>query len=277
MKTTAEIPLPSNGSARHPIRASWKGYLRIGDLMIPVLLFGVTRSTTPRFTQLHAVDHAPVRRVTLCSKDGEQLTENDIVRAVEYAGKYVELSDDELERHSDVERDIIIRQITLPENIDPIYYDTPYYIVTDKGGELAYSIVRRAFEQTGKSAIATFMFYGRERLAVISSKQDILHLQTLRFQEDILPRGELRTPSLPQPSPAQVAVAAQLLDRYTMPFHASDYRDQQTDALNALLERKAAGLPLKKSARIASSATPEDQVIAKMKRLLAEDPKALHR
>ena len=275
MKSITERLQTNAVDVSRPMRASWKGYLRLGDLMMPVRLYSATRSISPRFVQLHAEDHEPIRRVTLCSRDGEQLTEGDIVRAVEYAGVYVEIDDDELERNSPLERDIVIRQITEPGDIDSIYYDNPYYVIPDAGGELAYAIVRRAFEKTRKNAVATFLFYGRERLALISCQDGMIHLHTLRFHEEIVPKNEVPIPALPQPSPSQIAVASQLLERYAMPFHASDYRDQQADVLNEFIERKAKGLPPKKLARISSSATPENEVMAKMRQMLGEDPRAL--
>lgn len=257
-------------------RASWKGYFRIGNVVMPVRLYTATRSITPHFVQLHAKDHAPVQRITVCMKDGEELKDGDIVRAAEYDGKYIELSEDELERQAGFERDIVVRQITEVSEISPIYYDSPYYLVPDKGGELMYSILRRAFEKMHKVAIATLLFYGHERLGVVSSHDGTLYFQLLRFHDEILPRSDAPSPALPQPSPAQISVASQLLERYNLAFHPSDYRNQQIDLLNELVERKAKGLPLKKREYIAESATPESEVIHKMKEMLADGPRTLH-
>lgn len=166
------------------MRASWKGYFRIGEVTVPVRLYAATRSMAPHFVQLDAKNHAPVRRVTINAEDDRELADGDIVRAAEYDGTFVELSEKEIELHSGFERDIVIRQITDADKIDPIYYN--------------------------------------------------------------------------------------------MPFYASDYRNQQVDLLNELIERKAKGLPLKKRTYTASSATPEDEVIEKMKKMLGDDPRALH-
>lgn len=257
------------------MRASWKGYFRIGDIAVPVRLYGATRSVVPHFVQLHAKDHAPVQRMTVCMKDGEELSEGDIVRAVEYEGKYIVLDERDIERHAGFERDIVVRQITEMNMINPIYYDKPYYMTPDKGGEMAYAVLRRAFEKTDKVAIATFLFYGRERLVAISITDGLLYAQVLRFQEEIVPKSEIKVPALSQPSPSQIAVASRLLDQYSLPFHASDYRNQQADLLNELIERKAKGLPLKKNVRVAAGATPEREVIEKMEQMLAEGPLAL--
>lgn len=275
MKNPTEPATRRSSGSRNLPRASWKGYFRIGDLMVPVRLYGAVRSSSPRFVQLHAADHAPVRRLTVCSKDGAQLSDGDIVRAVEHDGKYIEMDDDALERSGSLERDIVVRQIAEVGDVAAMYYDTPYYLVADQGGELAYAMLRRAFEKTNKIAIVTFLFYGRERLAVVSALEDVLYLQTVRFYDEIMPRSELRTPALPQASPAHVAVASRLLERYSMPFHLSDYHDRQTDTLLELIERKSKGLPLKKSATIPASATPEDEVLAKMEQMLGGDPKTL--
>lgn len=257
------------------MRASWKGYFRIGDVMMPAKLHAATRSVGPHFIQLHAVDHSPITRVTVCLQDGEELTEDDIVRAAEYDGSYVELTDKELERSTGFERNIVIRQFTDRAAIDPIYYDNPYYLAPGKGGELTYAILRRAFERTNKVAIATFLFYGRERLAVVSLQGEVIMIQVLRFYDEIVPWSDVRTPALPQPSPAQISIASQLMERYNAPFYARDYRNQQLDMIQEVIAAKAKGLPLKKRTMIAPEATPDSEVSAKMKSMLGEDPKAL--
>jgi DNA end-binding protein Ku len=257
------------------MRASWKGYFRIGDVMLPVKLYAATRTVGPRFIQLHAVDHSPVTRVTICLQDGEELKEDEIVRAAEYDGKYIELSEKDLERYTGFERNIVIRQFSDAAEIDPIYYDTPYYLAPDQGGELTYAILRRAFERTHKIAIATFLFYGRERLAVVSLQGEVIMAQTLRFYEEILPRSDITLPAMPQPSPAQISVASRLMEQYATSFYASDYRNQQQDRIQEVIEAKAKGLPIKKQTSIASEATPDSEVSAKLKSMLSEDPKAL--
>jgi len=257
------------------MRASWKGYFRVGDVMLPVKLYAATRSIGPHFIQLHAIDHSPVTRVTVCLQDGEEINEDDIVRAAEYDGKYIELSEKELERSTGFERNIVIRQFTDRADINLIYYDSPYYLAPDQGGELTYAILRRAFERTNKVAIATFLFYGRERLALVSLQDEIIIVQTLRFYDEILPGSDIKLPAIPQPSPAQISIASSLMERYSAPFYARDYRNQQQDLIREVIEAKAKGLPVKKRESIAPETTPASQVSAKMKSMLGEDPKAL--
>lgn len=258
------------------MRASWKGNFRIGDVIFPVKLYSATRSIAPHFTQLDSKDRLPVKRVAISSKDGRQLKEDEIIKAVEYEGKMVELGEDELELHSNVERDVVVRQITDPSGIDPIYYDSPYYLIPDKDGELAFSILRRAFEKTNKVAISTLLFYGRERLAAISSRAGVMYLQTLHFHEEIVPKTDIRMPALPRPAPAQIAIASKLLEHHSLPFYASDFRSQQMDLLKYIIERKSKGLPLKKYKAVSSGATPEEEVMDKMQQMLQKNPQEMN-
>ena len=78
------------------MRASWTGHFRIGNVTFPVRLYSATRSSAPKFIQLHAHDHSPVTRVTVCLQDGEELKEQDLIKAAEYGGKYVELSNSDI-------------------------------------------------------------------------------------------------------------------------------------------------------------------------------------
>lgn len=257
------------------MRASWSGHFRLGNVILPVKLFSATRDVGPQFVQLHAEDHSPVTRLTVCLQDGEELSEKDLIKAAEHDGSYIELSKSDIERVGVFERNIAVRQFTDPGDIAPIYYDKPYYLVPDTGGEQAYSILRRAFEKTGKVAIVTFLFYDRERLGVVSEQDGILVLQTLRFAEEIIPRENIRTPGLPQPTPEQAATASRLMEHYAASFHAQDYRNQQQDYVNELIERKAKGLAPKKQKQVTAETTPAEEITTRMKTMLGEKPKTL--
>jgi DNA end-binding protein Ku len=252
------------------MRASWSGYFKLGDLTIPVRLFSAVHSVAPHFIQLHATDHAPVARVLRCMQDGEDLEMEDIVRAVEYEGGYVELTDSEIEANDAMDRDIVVRQFSEPSHISSFYYEKPYYIVPGSGGELAYTIIRQALVQTNKVAVITYMSYEKEHIGIVSAMEGILFLQQLRFADEIIPRASIKTPTLPQPSPGYINSAIELIERYSAPFYIGDYRNQQTTALQELIERKAKGLPLKKVNKVAPQTTPEDQLMPQLRALLTK-------
>lgn len=250
------------------MRASWNGYLRLGDVVLPVRLYSGVKSAAPHFMRLHAVDRSPVTQVMMCQSDGRRLHPNDMIRAVEVDGRYIEITEKDLKLSGATDRNITVRQFSDHGAIDSIYYDKPYYIVPGRGGELAYTILRQAFMKSGKVAIATYVFYEKEHLGIIKAYDGILLLQQLRFANEIVPRRDIETPSLPQPAPSNVDVATRLMDRHNSPFFIDDYRNEQLASLKEVIDRKAKGLPPKRQPEIAPSATPEDQVVSKLEALL---------
>jgi len=249
------------------MRASWNGYFKLANLVLPVRLYSATTSSAPSFVQLHALDHAPVRRVAVCSQDGEELEADEIIRAVEHDGVLIELTDSEIGRVHDGDKSMIVRQFTDPAAIDPMYYNKPYYMVPDTGGELAYTVLHRAFEKAGKLAVVTYRYYERARLGIVRPYDGLLMLQQLRFADELLGRRDIKAPALPQPSPAQVRLAAAAIDRYVSPFYIDDYRNEQIDELNELVARKAKGLAPKRQPRIMPQTTPEDELTSTLESL----------
>lgn len=250
------------------MRASWNGYFKLADVVLPIRLYSAITSTLPSFVQLHGRDHAPIRRITVCSQDGEELSADDIVRAVERDGRLVELSESDLARSHTEDKSIIVRQFAEPGAIDPIYYDKPYYMVPGTGGELAYTVLRQAFQKAGKVALVTYMYYERARLGIVRHRDGMLVLQQLHFADELLPRSKLKTPALPQPSPAQVNLAASLMERYASSFYIDDYRNNQVDELNELIDRKMRGLAPKRRSRVTPQTTPEDELTPALRALV---------
>jgi DNA end-binding protein Ku len=254
------------------MRASWNGYLRVGNLTLPVRLYSATKSVTPHFVRLHAKDYSPVTQVLKCQKDGAELHADDIIRAVQFEGKYIEISEKDIQKSGLGDKNITVRQFSESEAINPIYYDKPYYIVPGKGGELAYTILRQAFIKSRKVAVVTYMLYEKEHLAILRPLEGILLLQQLRFAEEIVPRRDIATPSLPQPAPGHVDTATKLMERYDSSFYIEDYRNEQLDRLNELIDRKAKSLPPKRQQQIAPKTTPEKDVMPTLRALLVEKP-----
>jgi DNA end-binding protein Ku len=250
------------------MKASWNGYFRVGELTVPMRLYSGTQSVTPRFVLLHAKDHSPVTRVTKCKKDGEELNPGDIIKAVEQNGKYLEVNDTDIQIGSTADKVIIVRQFSDSGVVNPVYYEKPYYMVPGKGGEVAYTLLRQAFIKTNKVAITTFSLYEKEHIGIVSVSDGVLILQQLRFADEIVPRSEIKTPSLPQPSPEQVDVAIRLMERYSTPFYIEDYRNEQLDELNEIIDRRGQGLPLRHKPQIAPHTTPEEELMPKLRALL---------
>lgn len=257
------------------MKASWIGYFRVGELTVPMRLYTGTQSIAPHFIQVHAKDHSPIMRVSKCKKDGQELHSGDIARAVEQDGKLIEIRDADMQVSGDADKSIIVRQFSDSGVVDPVYYEKPYYMVPGKGGEPAYTLLRQAFTQTKKVAIATFTMYEKEHIAIVSAVEGILMLQQLRFADEIVPRSAIKTPPLPQPSPDQVDAAVRLMERYSSPFYIEDYRNERLDELMEVIDRRAKGLPLKRKPQIAPQTTPENELVPKLRALLAHSSNEL--
>lgn len=249
------------------MRATWTGYLKIGKLHVPVRLYPATRSTAPHFVQLHAADRSPVSRVAKCQQENKEIAASEVIRAVEYEGGYVELAEADL-GHGHADKSITVSRFSAPQAIDPVYCDKPYYVVPAARGELAYALLREAFVKVDRVAVAKFMLYEKEHLGIILPRDGILMLQQLRFADEIVPRSDINSPSLPQPTPGQIALAAQPMERYTAPFYVGDYRNEQRDRLQETIERKAKGLPPKRERAVAPQSTPEEEVATTIGELL---------
>lgn len=250
------------------MKASWSGYLRVGELTLPIRLYSGVKSISPRFIQLHAKDKSPITRVSKCKKDGEELQPSDIIRAVEHDGKYIEVKESDVQLTTGDDKSIIVHQFSDDGAVDPVYYEKPYYMVPGKGGETAYTLLRQAFTQTKKVAITTYTLYEKEHIGIVSVADSILMLQQLRFADEIVARSEIKTPSLSQPSPDQIDAAVRLMERYSAPFYIEDYRNEQLDELNEMIDRRAKGLPLKSKQRIAPHVTPDEELVPKLRALL---------
>jgi DNA end-binding protein Ku len=130
------------------------------------------------------------------------------------------------------------------DEIDPIYFDSPYYLGPAEGAEKAYSLLASAMARSGKVAIARFVFRNKEHLAALRAADGVLTLTTMRFADEVVPPGELDDvlpAEPPKPAKREVEMAEQLIDSLTREFDPTAYRDEYREELMALIERKAEG------------------------------------
>jgi DNA end-binding protein Ku len=259
------------------MKASWDGYIALGQLGIPVRLYSATKQSRPKFVQLHEKDSAPVGRVLKCSAENREISGKEIVRAVEYEpGHYITLTGKELERNLPASAKIIdVKQFCEVSDIDPIYYERPYYVAPSRGGERAYSLLREALTRSNKIIIAQYSMVGREHIGAIGLHKDLLVLQQLRFADEIIARSEIKTRALPRPSPNEVDTLRSVIEHFSGPFYIEDYHDNYTEQIQTLIERKIKGLPPQRREAISANATPEQEIISALKNTLKSDSKQL--
>jgi DNA end-binding protein Ku len=228
-------------------RAIWSGSISFGLLNVPVKLYSAVSKQTVRFRELREGDGSRVKHKRVAESDGKEVPYEKIVKGYEYApDQYVVLTKDEL---SDLEpqrsRAIEIQDFVDLDDIDPIYFEQPYYLGPDKGAERAYGLLVQAMKDARKVAVARFVLRNKEHLAAIRPMDDVLTLTTMRFHDEVTSPEDLDDvfeDSKPKkPEQKELAMAKQLIESLTSDFNPSSYHDEYREELLDLLESKAAG------------------------------------
>src|SRR5215213_5258475 len=174
-------------------RAIWSGSISFGLLNVPVKLYSAVSKQTVRFRELREGDGSRVKHKRVAESDGKEVPYEKIVKGYEYApDQYVVLTKDEL---SDLEpqrsRAIEIQDFVDLDDIDPIYFEQPYYLGPDKGAARAYALLVQAMKDSRKVAVARFVLRNKEHLAAIRPMEDVLTLTTMRFHDEVTSPKEL--------------------------------------------------------------------------------------
>jgi DNA end-binding protein Ku len=229
-------------------RAIWSGSISFGLLNVPVKLYSAVSKQTVRFKELREGDGARIRHKRVAENDGKEVPYEKIVKGYEYApDQYVVLTKEELaELDPKRTRAIEIQDFVDLDDIDPIYFEQPYYLGPDKGAERAYALLVQAMKEARKVAIARFVLRNKEHLAAIRPMGDVLTLTTMRFHDEVSSPndldGEVFEEAKPKkPEQRELEMAKQLIESLTSDFKPNQYRDEYREELLDLLERKAAG------------------------------------
>jgi DNA end-binding protein Ku len=224
-------------------RAIWSGALTFGLVNVPVKLFTAVTQKEVRFHMLHAKDGARIRMKRFCSAEDREVPYEDIVKGYEVAkDRYVTLTPEELDAvNPKATRTIEIRDFVDLANIDPIYYETTYYLVPEKSAAKAYRLLLDAMRKTGKVAMATFVLRTREALCCVRPIEGALALSTMNRADEVVPVSSLEVPRASEPSDRELHMAEQLVGSLSAPFEPERYPDVYRDAVLEVVEKKAAG------------------------------------
>jgi DNA end-binding protein Ku len=229
-------------------RAIWSGSISFGLLNVPVKLYSAVSKQTVRFRELREDDGARVRHKRVAEGDGKEVPYEKIVKGYEFApDQYVVLTREELaELDPKKTRAIEIQDFVDLDDIDPIYFEQPYYLAPDKGAAKAYALLVQAMKETRKVAIARFVLRNKEHLAAIRPMDDVLTMATMRFHDEVTPPNELdgdvfEEEKPKKPEKRELEMAKQLIESLSSDFEADRYRDEYREELLSLLERKAEG------------------------------------
>src|SRR5918994_3359384 len=227
-------------------RAIWSGTISFGLLNVPVRMFSAVARRSIGLREIRESDSARIKHRRVAEGTDEEVPYENIVKAYELSpGQYVPLSKDEMAALApEKTRAIDVQDFVDIEEIDPMYFDSPYYLGPSEGAEKAYALLGAAMENSGKAAIARFVFRNKEHLAAIRASDGVLTLTTMRFHDEVVPPSELDD-ALPDKKPKvakrEREMAEQLIDSLSTEFRPDDYRDEYREQLLALIEQKAEG------------------------------------
>ena len=234
------------------MHALWKGSIAFGLVNIPIRMYVAARDREFKFVMLHNKDHSEIRYARICKEDGEEVPWKDIVKGYEYTkGEYLILTEEDLKKIG-LERaaTIDIVEFVDEKEIDPIFYNKPYYLEPDKGGAQAYTLLREALRKSKKVGIAKYVFHNREHIAVLKPYENTLVLNQLRYFEEMVSPKTLEIPESGKTSEKEIDIAMKLIEHLTQHFKPKDFQDPYFKEMEALIEKKAKGK------RIPSKAKP---------------------
>src|ERR1051326_6703743 len=224
------------------MRAIWKGNISFALVSIPISLFSATRRNELSFHYLHKKDMSPVSYKRFCDSEDTEVPWEEITRGYEFEkGQYIEITDEDLDK-ADIEltKTIQIVEFVHEDEIDPLFFDKPYYLEPQKGGDRAYALMRDALAASKKVGIAKVVLKSREHLAAVKSVGEMMTLQTMRFAHEIVETDSLNLPKKADISKKEMDLANTLIDSMSDKFDPKKYKDDYYDKVMEVIQMKVA-------------------------------------
>jgi DNA end-binding protein Ku len=227
-------------------RAIWTGAISFGLVTIPVKLYSAVQRKSVRFHQLNGKTGVRIQQKRVDPSTGDEVAYDDIVKGYELsADRYVVIEPGELEALDPKKtKTIDIEDFVEESEIDPIFYDHPYYLAPGAGGAKPYRLLLEAMRETGRVAIAKVVIRSKEQLVAIRPMGDALEMSTMVFADEVLDAArldELPDPDEIETSERELDIARQLVDSLAGRWEPEKYRDTYREEVLALIERKASG------------------------------------
>jgi DNA end-binding protein Ku len=224
----------------------WSGNIGFGLVSVPIKMVSATKSQDVRFNQLEEGTGSRIRYRKVSEATGDEVPSDRIVKGYQLSpGQYVVVEDDEMQALAPkASRTIEIEDFVDLDQIDPIYFESTYYLVPDRAAAKPYRLLVEAMTQLEKVAVGRIVMRGKEHLVAIRPRDDVLCVETMRYADEVVTPNELE--GLPEdedvaPTQRELDMAQQLIESLAGDFEAAKYHDQYREQLLDLIERKAAG------------------------------------
>jgi DNA end-binding protein Ku len=225
-------------------RGLWKGAISFGLVNVPVELHSAKkRAAELDMTMLDKRDLAPVGYKRVNKATGKEVAWGDVVKGYEYKDdKYVVLSDEDFRRaNPEAAKTVDILAFVELSEIQPQYFDTPYYLKPEKRGEKAYALLRDTLDKAGKAGIASVVIRTKQYLAALVAQDELLVLNTLRYADELKDPAELEIPKA-KVTAKELDMAMRLVDDMVDDWHPEKFKDTyKDDLLKRIKEKVKAG------------------------------------
>ncbi|HZQ27034.1 MAG TPA: Ku protein [Acidimicrobiales bacterium] len=226
-------------------RSIWSGAISFGLVNVPVKVFTAVRKKDVRFHQLHGKDGARIQQKRWCPADEKEVAYEEIVKGYEISpNQYVVIEPEELEAlDPEATHTIDIEDFVDLDQIDPLFFDSNYYLVPDGKGDKAYRLLLEAMRDAGKVGIAKVVMRTKQYLVAVRPVEEALVMTTMNFADEVVAQDELE--SLPgskaDASERELKMAEQLIGSLATEWDPAKYRDTYRERVLDLIEKKAEG------------------------------------
>jgi DNA end-binding protein Ku len=221
----------------------WKGFLTFGLLSIPIRLFSAARSERISLNQLHAVCKSRIKMPLFCPTCDRKVERSEIVKGYEFEDdQYLLFTEEELDSvEPDSGRTMEIQEFVKLDEVDPLYFESSYYVTPEEEGKKAYHLLLKALEESNYCAIAKLSMHQREHIVIIRPRNNGLTLHTMFYQSEIREISEYGRNDNIEVKDAEKKLAVQLIENLAAEFEPQKYRDEYQEGMRALIAAKQQG------------------------------------
>lgn len=224
------------------MRAIWTGAIGFGLVNIPIKIYSATQTSSLDFDMLDRKDHANIKYKRVNEQTGKEVKWENIVKGFMLKDKYIVLEDADFEEAMPEKNKMInLQSFVKLQEVDSIYFDTPYYLEPQKSGEKAYQLLLKALEKSKTAGLGSFVMRNVENLAIIKASDNVLVLNKIRFEEEIRDPSELKIPSSARISKAEMDMAMQLIKMNSKEFDIKDFKNEYSKELMKIIQQKNKG------------------------------------
>lgn len=224
------------------MKAIWTGAIGFGLVNIPIKIYSATQSSSLDLDMLDRKDGARIKYKRVNEESGKEVEWDNIVKGYMLKDKYVVLEDADFEEAMPEKNKMVNLQTFVKlEEIDSIYFDTPYYLLPQKAGEKAYALLYKALQKSKMAGLGTFVMRSSENLAIVKPSDNVLVLNKIRFQEEIREVEDPINVSGIKISKAEMDMAMQLIKMNSKEFDISAFKNEYSSELLKIIKAKSKG------------------------------------